>query len=149
MSEASVSPQRVPWWFWIVAVAALLWNAFGAYDYVMTQSGGVAYLASMGMTPAQIAYYEAMPEWMTAVWALGVWGAVAGSVLLLVRSRHAVWAFAASLVGLLVSLLYTYVLSDGYAVGGTMVVVMNLVITAAAVFLLWFSHKMTKRGLLR
>lgn len=149
MSEASVSPQRVPWWFWIVAVAALLWNAFGGYDYVMTHTQGAAYLASMGMTADQMAYYEAMPAWMTGVWALGVWGAVAGSILLLLRSRHAVWAFAASLLGLAISLLYTYALSDGAAVIGPQAVVMNLVITAAAVFFLWFSHRMTRRGLLR
>lgn len=149
MSEASVSPQRVPWWFWVVAVVSLLWNAYGGYDYVMTQTGGADYLAGLGMTPAQIDYLNAMPGWMTGFWALGVWGAVAGSLLLLFRSRFAVWAFAASLVGLLVSLLYTYVLSDGYAVNGTKVVIMNVVITAAALFLIWFSRRMVARGILR
>jgi len=149
MSEASASPQSVPPWFWIVAVLSLLWNGYGGYDYVMTQTGGDAYLVDMGMTPEQIAYYKAMPGWMTGVWALGVWGAVAGSLLLLFRSRWAVWAFAASLTGLLISLLYTYVLTDGYAVSGPMSVIMYAVITAAAVFFIWFSRRMLKRGLLR
>lgn len=149
MTEASVSPQRVPWWFWVVAVVSLLWNAFGGYDYVMTHTQGVDYLVSMGMSPAQIAYYEAMPGWTSGVWALGVWGAVAGSILLLLRSRYAVWAFGASLLGLAISLVYTYALSDGAAVVGQQGMIMNAVITAGAAFFLWFSHRMTKRGLLR
>lgn len=149
MSEASASPQRIPWWFWVVAALSLLWNSYGAYDYVMTQTRGDAYLVAMGITPEQIAYYKAMPGWMTGVWALGVWGAAAGSLLLLFRSRWAVWAFAASLIGLLISLLYTYVLTNGYAVNGPMSVVMYAVITAAAAFFVWFSRRMVKRGLLR
>jgi hypothetical protein len=40
-----------------------------------------------------------MPAWMTGVWAIGVWGALAGSVLLLLRSKWAVHVFAASLAG--------------------------------------------------
>ena len=149
MSEASVSPQRVAWWFWVVAGLSLLWNGFGGYDYVMSQTSGEAYMASMGMTPAQIDYFKAMPGWMTGIWALGVWGAVAGSLLLLLRSRWAVWAFVASLVGLAISLLYTFALSNGAEVMGPQAVVMNVVITAAAVFFLWFSHRMVKRGVLR
>ena len=149
MSEASVSPQRVPWWFWLVAVLSLLWNGFGGYDYVMSHTAGDAYFASMGMTAEQIAYYHRMPAWTTAVWALGVWGAVAGSLLLLFRSRFAVWAFIASLVGLLISLVYTYVLSNAGDLAGTQGMVMNVVITAAVVFFIWFSRRMTARGILR
>ena len=149
MSEVSVSPQRVPWWFWVVAVLSLLWNGFGGYDYVMSHTAGDAYFASMGMTEAQIAYYKTMPSWTTAVWALGVWGAVAGSVLMLFRSRWAVWAFVASLVGLLISLLYTYVLSDAAEVMGSQAIVMNVVITVGALFFVWFSRAMAARGILR
>ena len=35
--------------------------------------------------------------------ALGVWAALLGSILLLMRSRYAVWAFALSLVGMVLS----------------------------------------------
>jgi hypothetical protein len=35
-------------------------------------------MASAAMTPQQIAHYENMPVWMTAVWAVGVWGAFPG-----------------------------------------------------------------------
>ena len=63
----------------------------------MTVSGNAAYLAAF---PAdQLAYYNSLPAWLTAFWALGVWGGLAGSLLLLARSRHAVLAFALSVLG--------------------------------------------------
>ena len=40
-------------------------------------------------------------------------------------------------------------LSDGYAVGGTQMVVMNAVVTAGAIFFLWFRNAMARRGVLR
>ena len=103
---------RTPWHPWLVGVIALLFNAIGAFDYVMSMAKGRGnYLASAGLTPAQVAYYEQMPAWMIAVWTIGVWGAVLGSVLILVRNRRAVPVFAVSLAAFLVSLIYAYVLS--------------------------------------
>jgi hypothetical protein len=69
---------KTPWHLWAVGAVSLLWNAYGGYDYTMSMTQGAAYLASAGMTPDQVAYYEAMPVWMTAIWAVGVWGGVMG-----------------------------------------------------------------------
>lgn len=93
--------------FWIVAGLSLIWNAIGANDYLQTQLRNRAYLDQMadgmGLTVDQlIAHFAASPWWLDAFWALGVWGAVAGSVLLLMRRRHALAAFLASLIGLIV-----------------------------------------------
>lgn len=92
---------KLPLHFWIVSGLSLLWNALGAYDYVMTQTRNEAYLAMF--TREQRAHFESFPVWMEAAWAIGIWGAVAGSLLLLLRNRHAVTAFALSLAGLAVS----------------------------------------------
>jgi hypothetical protein len=43
-------------------------------------------LADLGMTPDQIAFMNSYPAAATALWALGVWGAFCGSVLVLLRS---------------------------------------------------------------
>jgi hypothetical protein len=139
---------RTPWHLWVVGVIAVLWNGFGAYDYVMTNTKGDAYMSGMGMTAAQIAYFHAMPSWMTAMWAIGVWGGMAGAILLLLRSRWALHAFAVSLAALLVSLVYTFLLSNGGEVMGAGAL-MYLAVTAGAVFFLWYALSMTKRGLLR
>jgi hypothetical protein len=146
---AQAGGARTPWHYWLVTAIGVLWNGFGAYDYVASNTKGDAYLRSMGMTEHQIAYFHAMPAGMTGVWALGVWGAALGAVLLLFRSRWALHAFVASLVGLLVSLVYTYVLSNGAEVMGQQGAIMNAVILAGAVFFIWYARRMTKRGVLR
>ena len=98
-----------PWHLWVVGIVSLLWNAVGVFSYMMTELGQ---LASLGMTPEQIAYFETFPAWATAFWALGVWGCLLGSILLLARSRHAVTAFGVSIVGLVGTAVFSYLVSD-------------------------------------
>lgn len=148
-TTAEVGGARTPWWHWLVVMVAAAWNGFGGYDYIASNTQGDAYLASMGMTEAQITYFNAMPTWMTGAWALGVWSAVLGTVLLLFRSRWAMHAFVASLVGLVLSLIYTHLLSNGSDVMGQQGAIMNAVIFAGCVFFIWYAWMMTKRGVLR
>lgn len=92
---------KVPGSFWTIAGLSLLWNAYGAFDYIMTQLDADAFMGNF--SAEERAYFTGFPAWHVAFWALGVWGSVVGSVLLLARSRWAIGAFLASLVGLLVS----------------------------------------------
>ncbi len=98
--------SATPWHLWAAGVISLLWNAFGGYDFVMSVTQGETYWRASGMTDAMVAYYNAMPTWMYVPWVLGVWGAVAGSVLLLMRNKLAVPAFGLSLLGAVGSLAY-------------------------------------------
>jgi hypothetical protein len=101
---------KTPIHLWIVGGLATLWNAFGCFDYVMTQTENADYLAQF--TEAQRAYFQSFPAWMEAFWAIGVWGGLLGSLLLLIRSRFAVHAYALSLLGLLVGTIYQYGMAD-------------------------------------
>jgi hypothetical protein len=141
--------NKTPWHLWVVGVIALLFNAIGAFDYVMSMTQGASYMARAGMTPAQIAHYQDMPPWMTVVWTIGVWGAVLGSVLMLLRNKRAVPVFAVSLAAFLVSLIYTYVLTDGGRIMGGQMAIASTVIAALLLFFLWYSRLMTKRSVLR
>ncbi|MFC0632298.1 hypothetical protein [Brevundimonas balnearis] len=145
---AAAPAARTPWHLWLVGVLAVLWNGFGAYDYIMTNTQGATYMASMGMTEAQIAYFNDMPTWMTAAWALGVWGAFAGSVLLLLRMKWAFHAFAISLLGLLGSWIYSLT-NDGFEIMGAAGLGMSAFITLVALALVYYAHRMTKAGVLR
>src|SRR3546814_16804363 len=94
MTEAN----KAPWHLWMVGVLSLLWNARGGYDYTMTQMHNRAYIeAAMGPMGLSyddaVAFIDSFPLWADALWALGVWGSVAGSVLVLLRSRCALPAF--------------------------------------------------------
>ena len=76
MSDMTV---KTPWHLWAVGAVALLWNSYGGYDYVMTQTNNAAYLAHF--TAEQRAYFDSFPLWMEAVWAIGVWGGLLGGIL--------------------------------------------------------------------
>ena len=139
---------KTPVHLWIVGVLATLWNAFGCYDYVMTQTGNAQYMAMF--TDAQRAYFQSFPAWMEAAWAVGVWGALLGSLLLLVRSRHAVLAFGLSLLGLLIGSIYQYGVADmpEDMMTPTMLGVSAL-IWLIAIGLLVYAMRMRRSGVLR
>lgn len=142
------STLKTPTHLWIVGIVSLLWNAFGAFDYVMTQTRNEAYLAQF--TAEQRAYFDSFPAWMEAAWAAGVWGALLGSILLLARSRYAVAAFLVSLIGLAVSSLNSFLINPPPA--GMMndaMMIMNLVIWLVAIALLVYAIRMRKAGVLR
>lgn len=141
---------RTPWHLWVVGVISLLWNAFGGYDFIMTTTQGETYMRGMGMTQPMIDYFNAMPTWMYVPWTLGVWGAVAGSVLLLMRNKLAVWAFVLSLLGAAGNLLYGFMnpmppLPEAMAA----MQYMPYVILLIAAFLAWYAWSQKKSGVLR
>lgn len=139
---------RTPWHLWVVGILSLLWNAFGAFDYLMTQTRNEAYMS--GFSPEQLESFYSFPSWAVAFWAIGVWGALLGSVLLLLRKRAAVWAFLASLIAVIVTNIYSYGFGDAMAVSGdTFSLVLSAAIFIIALFLLLYASAMNSRGILR
>ena len=140
--------MKTPWHLWVIGVVSLLWNAGGAYDYFATRTGNQDYLSML--TPEQLAYLDAFPFWVSLAWALGVWGAVLGSILLLLRSRHAVAAFLISFVGMAGNLIYGLLISEtpmtAMASAGAMVFMIAIVIVA--VLLIIYSRRMRDAGVL-
>jgi len=144
---ATTAQVRTPVHLWVVGVLAFLWNCFGCYDYLMTNLKNQAYLAQF--TADQIAYMDSLPRWLTAFWALGVWGGLVGSILLLIRNRYAVWAFGASFVGAVIGLGYQLVMTTMPAsMKQGMMGVMPYVIILITAFLFWYAWNAEKKGLL-
>lgn len=146
MTDTVKMTTSTPWHLWAVGGLALLWNGYGGYDYVMTQTNNAAYLAHF--TPEQRAYFDSFPMWMEAVWVVGVWGAVLGSVLLLLRSKWAFHAFLASLIAFAASVVYGQT-SGGSAVMGTTGMVFSAAIFLLGLGFVMYSRMMTRKGVLR
>lgn len=148
-----VETGRTPAHLWIVGGLATVWNAFGCYDYVMTRMRNTDYLA--GMMPdvdpqATLAWVDGFPLYAQFGWGLGVWMGLLGSLLLLARSRYAVWAFALSLLGAIVSLGWQIVAAPPLAgAEGMMFEVMPFVIILIAAALVWYARAMQQKGVLR
>ena len=146
-----IETVKTPWHLWLMGVLSLLWNGFGAFDFIQTTTRGEAYMRAAGFDDAMVAYYEAMPGWMYVPWTLGVWGAVIGSVMLLLRRRWAVPAFGLSLVGALISLIYGKLIDPPPPAPPELAAMswMPIVILLIAVLLFGYAFNMRKRGVLR
>jgi hypothetical protein len=126
--------------FWIVAVLGLLWNSFGAYMYTMAKLDPVTTMASAA--PAMREYAANMPLWAHIGWSVGIWASFLGSVLMLLRSRHAVTAFLASGIGAVVSF-------AAQALAGVLEPGITVTVLVVIAFLWWWSKREVAQGTLR
>lgn len=140
-------PQGTPKHLWVVGVLALLWNAMGAVDYLMTETKNEAYMSQF--TPEQLEYFYGFPVWLVAVWAIAVWGGVLGSLLLLFRKQFTVPVFLVSFIAMVIAMLYNYVFSNGLEiVGGTFNLIFTAAVFVVALGLYLYSRAMQRRGVL-
>lgn len=145
-----VQTAKAPVHLWIVGLLATLWNGFGSYNYLMSRMHNAEYMRMMAPNvdpAAAFAYADAMPVLQAFGWGLGVWVGLLGSLLLLVRSRHAVPAFALSFVGVLVTFGYQFFINPPPA--GMDDKVVPLVIIAIAAGLYYYAHRQRRSGVLR
>ena len=148
--ELQVAKPSVPVAHWIVAGLSAVWNAFGAYDYVMTRSGNIDYLdgATRGQGAAFLAWLDGTGIGVQVAWPLGVWASVAGAILLLVRSRHAVTAFAVSLVGAVISMGLEHLQGIPAAFDSGAMRAMEALVIAVIVAQWWYARRAIARGVL-
>jgi hypothetical protein len=139
---------KAPVHLWIVGILATLWNGFGSLDFTMSAIGNEAWMAQM--TAGQRAWLEAAPAWIWASWACGVLGGLAGSLLLLARSRHAVGAFTLSLAGLAANTLSQLALPEPSPhLDSSGALILHLAIWGIAIALLVYALRLRSRGVLR
>jgi hypothetical protein len=140
--------SKTPIHLWVLGILALLWNCIGGYDYLMSNIGGLAYFESTGMGDAY-AWFQAMPVWAVAAWAIGVWGSVLGALLLLIRSRHAQTVYLVSIAGAVVAFAYQFTSDRPASMQGGMASVMPLVILILIVAQWYYARRMAQAGVLR
>ena len=90
--------MKRPWHLWVVAVAAFLWNAAGAFTIMMAQAGKL-----YDLEPGERAYYAAQPGWFMILTDMSLIAAVAAPIAMLLRRRAAVNLFAFSLAAILIT----------------------------------------------
>lgn len=141
--------EKSKWHIWVVGVLSLLWNAGGAFDYLSMKFGSAAYQEML--SPEQLAYFNSYPLWINIAWPVAVWGAVLGSLLILLRNQWAVAAFAVSLVAMLLNVLYGYALADPGMVdiAGPFELAFTAAIVIVGVLLLHYARRMRDAGQLR
>jgi hypothetical protein len=89
--------------FWFIAAAGLVWNLLGCLNYI-TQSNPDT-VAQMPEVYQVI--IDGRPAWATAGFAIGVFGGAVGCILLLLRKRVAFPVLIVSLLGIIVTSIFT------------------------------------------
>ena len=134
---------RVHWSFWLIGAIALLWNVMGTINFIVQ------------LNPEMIAAYRESeraiiadrPVWATAAFALAVFGGAIGGLLLLLKRRIAYPVFIASLLGVVVTMMYT--LGAGTHFGFGEIVGIILMPPLVAAFLIWYAKLAGQKGWLR
>lgn len=98
-TETTTGGSNIPVWYWVAAIAALLFECLGCFFYV----------AEVRLTPEQIAtlpldqaaMLSARPSWYYAAFGVAVWVGLIGSVGLLLRKAWAVPMLLVSLVAVI------------------------------------------------
>ncbi|TRD10678.1 hypothetical protein FGU71_01545 [Erythrobacter insulae] len=86
----------------------LIWALYGAARFLAVQFG---ILGDPHTASAELAHFASYPIWASAFWALTVWGCIAGSAMLLLRSSWAIQAFVVAVIGLIGTSAYQLSLS--------------------------------------
>ncbi|WP_420601225.1 hypothetical protein [Flagellimonas sp.] len=131
--------NKPPVWFWIVSVAALVWNIMGVMAYLGQAYTSVEDLEQM--TQAQRELFEAQPAWVTAAFAIAVFGGTLGCIALLLRKKWAKPVFFISLLGILGQFVYGLFLSNTIEVYGNQAIFMPILVIVIGILLILLAKK--------
>lgn len=135
---------KPPVWFWVVSVLALIWNALGAWNYLMQ-----AYMTDemkAALPDDQLALIENTPSWVTAAFAIAVWGGILGCIALLLRKKWAKPVLLISLIGILAQMSYSFFMSDSMEVFGTTAMVTSIMVIIIGIALVYLARGAHNRG---
>jgi hypothetical protein len=143
MTDTPAGSRQTPWHLWLVGGLALVWNGSGVLLW-----GGTTFTPDTFLTDLPTdhrAYVNSLPLWSTLTWGLGVLGGASGSILLLLRHRMAVPAFALSLFGAAAN---TMVYATNTPPAGFFNPGLTVFINLFALFQLWYAHDLKRRRML-
>jgi hypothetical protein len=138
-TSATAAP---PAWFRIVAMLAVLWNAFGVFQYL--SSVGLFGDPMAGMNDAQRAAAESIPPAIIGAFAIGTFAGLFGSLGLLVGKRWALPLLVLSLIALIVLEGWIVFLSGLLEMFGG--IALPATIVAGALLLVWLAYHARQRG---
>ena len=132
--------RRVHWSFWLIGVVTLVWNVGSVINFFVQMNPEMldAYRES------ERAIIEGRPAWATAAFAIAVFGGALGCLLLLFRKSVATYAFIASLLGVVVTMIHTLGAGIDFGLGEILGII--LMPPVLAVFLIWYSKWTESKG---
>lgn len=132
--------------FYIIGTIALLWNLAGVASYIMQVTMSPEAIAALPQ--AQQDLMAQTPAWATGAYAVAVHGGLIGSILLLMKRYWALWAFGASLLGVVVQMGHAFLMTDALTSLGPSVAILPSLIFVICIALVWYTiHAKSKTWL--
>jgi len=138
--------NKVPTMFWVIAGLALVWNLMGVqafFSHVMMSPEALAALPA-----EQQELYAQHPKWLSVFYGIGVLAGLLGCVGLLMRKKWAVPVFVVSLLGVLVHMGYSLLLTDNIKVLGPTVAILPVIVILICIALVVYSKSAHAKGIL-
>lgn len=133
-----------PMWFVVVAVLAVLWNAFGLWSFYYHVTATPEVIATWPAVQQQI---EAVtPRWIFVAFVIATIGGTLGTLGLLLGRRWAVTVLLLSLLGIIVQFGAYYLLTPTWALTGIGGAALPLCIGLIGLGLWLLARKATVRG---
>ena len=138
---------KVQAYFWIIGIAALIWNAMGVFAYL-----GNVFMSEEAfaqMTEAEQRLMEEIPAWATGAFAIAVFAGLLGALGLLLRKKWAAPVFGLSLIAILIQQVYNHLIAKMYTVTGSGSLVFALMIVVIGVILYLLARSWSRKGWFR
>ncbi len=136
--------QKAPWHLFLIGAAAVIWNALGVLDFLATLTRFPPYIDRL--PEGARVNWETLPPLVFCIWAIAVFLALIGSVLLLRRRLLAVRVLALSATATIFTMALSYsrpgIQYDSDRVFAVCIIVVSLLI-------LKYAFDQAKSGLLR
>ena len=142
--EQTQTKSTAPKWFIITAALAFIWNLMGV----------MAFISHMMITPEMIAelpqaeqdLYNSTPLWATIAFACAVFGGALGTLTLLLKKTMAEPLLLLSLVGVIIQMFHSFVISNSFEVYGPGGAIMPAMVVIIAIALLRLASKAKVNG---
>lgn len=130
--------------FLIIGIFALVWNITGIIAFTMNVL--MTPEAISALPDAERAYYESTPTWLNFIYGIAVFAGTLGSVLLLMKKALCLRLFIISLIAIMVQMSYSLLMTTSIEVYGPAALIMPMLVTGIAIFLVWYSKSAIARG---
>ena len=135
---------KAPTWFTVAAVLGVLWMAFGCFAYISEVRMDAATLATLPELNQQL--ITGRPVWATALFAIAVWGGLAGALLLVLRKALAVPVLLVAMLATLATYAWPLLLSGLVSQFGGADWGLTIAILGIQIALWWLARSAKAKG---
>ena len=146
-SSGAATSSEPPRSFYIIGIAALIWNLIGVMTYVMQVTMNDAAMAAL--PEDQQAFIQNSPIWVTAAYAIAVNAGAMGCILLLVRQSWAYLVLVVSFAGIVIQNLYGYIMGGAVGVYGAAGLGLSITVILIGAYLIAYSKGAMNKGWLK